>query len=124
MKFKRLTPLLWTENLQETLTFYTEILGFVCSEYNQEWQWAALHQNDVELMIAKPNEHTAYEKIGFTGSFYFEVDDVDFLWEQLKNQVEIVYELETFDWGMKEFAIKDTNGYILQFGQNISDDEG
>ena len=124
MRFKRLTPLLWTENLQETLTFYTEILGFVCGEYNEEWQWATLHQNEVELMIAKPNEHTAYEKIGFTGSFYFEVDDVDLLWEQLRNQVEIVYELETFDWGMKEFAIKDTNGYILQFGQNISDDEG
>lgn len=124
MKFKRLTPLLWTENLQETLTFYTEILGFVCGEYNEEWQWAALHQNNVELMISKPNEHSPFEKIGFTGSFYFEVDDVDFLWEKLKNQVEIVYELETFDWGMKEFAIKDTNGYILQFGQNISDDEG
>ena len=79
MKIKRLTPILWTENLQETLTFYTEILGFVCSEYDEEWQWAALHQNELELMIAKPNEHTPYEKIGFTGSFYFEVDDVDFL---------------------------------------------
>ncbi len=67
-------------------------------------------------MFAKPNAHTNYDKISFTGSFYFEVDDVETIWNQLKNKVEIAYNLETFEWGMKEFAIKDNNGYILQFG--------
>lgn len=112
--------MLWTENLKESIAFYSNILGFTCKEYNEDWQWAALYINEIELMLAAPNAHTNYDKIGFTGSFYFEVDDVETLWNQLKNEVEIVYDLETFSWGMKEFAIKDNNGYMLQFGQNIN----
>ena len=119
MKYKRLTPMLWTEDLQASIAFYTQILGFTCAEFNEEWQWAALHLDAIELMLAQPNQHTPYDKIGFTGSFYIEVDDVETLWLRLKNKTTIVYELETFDWGMKEFAIKDNNGYMLQFGQNM-----
>lgn len=120
MRYKRLTAMLWTENLKESIAFYSNISGFTCGEYNEDWQWAALYINEIELMLAAPNAHTNYDKIGFTGSFYFEVDDVETLWNQLKNKVEIVYDLETFAWGMKEFAIKDNNGYMLQFGQNIN----
>ena len=59
------------------------------------------------------------DKIGFTGSFYFEIENAEEFWNILKNSVEIVYPLETFEWGMREFAIKDNNGYILQFGSKI-----
>lgn len=119
MAFKRLTPMLWTEKLNESITFYTEILGFTCGERNNDWQWASLYKDDVDLMLAHPNEHTNYKEIAFSGSFYFEVDDVETLWQQLKSAAEVVYELETFPWEMKEFAIRDNNGYILQFGERI-----
>lgn len=122
MKFRRLTPMLWTENLKESITFYTEILGFTCGEFNENWQWAALRRNEVELMLVKPNEHTAFDTIGFTGSLYFEIDDVNHFWNLVRGKTEVVYEPETFDWGMKEFAIKDNNGYILQFGQSIKNE--
>lgn len=119
MKVKRIAPMLWTEKLQETILFYTEVLGFSCREYNEDWRWASLYWDETELMLAFPNEHMPYDKIGFTGSLYFEVDDVATLWQQLKDKTEVVYDLETFDWNMKEFAIKDNNGYMLQFGERI-----
>ena len=72
-------------------------------------------------MLAKPNAHTPFDKAHFTGSFYFTVDDVETLWQDLKNKAKVVYELETFEWGMREFAIYDNNGYMLQFGQDIED---
>ena len=120
MKLTGLRPILWTENLRETIDFYTQILSFTCGESNEEWGWASLYKDNLEIMIAKPNEHTTYEKIGFTGSFYFNIDDVDGLWEQLKDKARICYEIDDFDWEMREFAIYDSNGYILQFGQEIS----
>ena len=73
----------------------------------------------MEIMIAKPNAHTPFDGAVFTGSFYFQVDNVDFLWNELKDKVKVAYEIETFDWGMKEFAIYDNNGYMLQFGQDV-----
>ncbi|NHQ72651.1 bleomycin resistance family protein, partial [Elizabethkingia miricola] len=29
------------------------------------------------------------------------------------------YNIEDFPWQMREFAIYDNNGYILQFGQDV-----
>ncbi|MEP6789357.1 MAG: VOC family protein, partial [Acidobacteriota bacterium] len=76
--------------------------------------------DDVAIMFAKPNEHTPYDKIGFTGSFYFNTDDVDALWEKLKDKAGVCYGIEDFYYGMREFAVCDSNGYLLQFGQEIA----
>lgn len=119
-KFNYLRPILWTSQLTETIAFYVENLGFTCGECNEDWGWATLHRNDVEIMLAKPNAHTPFEKPVFTGSFYINVQDVDALWNQLKDTCKLCYDIETFEWGMREFAIYDNNGYLLQFGQEVS----
>ena len=56
------------------------------------------------------------EMPAFTGSFYFDIDDVTALWADLKDRVKIAYPMEEFQYGMREFAIYDNNGYMLQFG--------
>ncbi|ASW73139.1 glyoxalase [Chryseobacterium piperi] len=117
IKYNSLRPVLWTENLDDTIGFYIHTLGFSLLERNEEWQWASIQKDGVYIMLSKPNEHEKFNGIAFTGSFYFNVDHVDELWEELKGKTEICYEIETFDWEMREFAIYDNNGYILQFGQ-------
>lgn len=117
MKFNSLHPILWTDQFEATIDFYTNILNFVLAKRNNDWVWASLFKDKIEIMVAKPNEHNHFTKANFTGSFYFNVDDVDQLWEQLKSKTTICYEIETFEWQMREFAIYDNNGYILQFGQ-------
>lgn len=120
MRPTQLIPMLWTEQLDASIAFYTQTLHFTCGEKNDTWQWAALHNGEVELMLAKPNAHMPFTAPQFTGSFYFRVTDVAPLWERLKDKVSIVYPLDTFDWGMREFAIYDNNGYILQFGEALN----
>ena len=116
-----LTPVLWTGQFDETISFYKEVLGFSVQERNDDWQWALLEKDKIGMMISKPNAHENFLKIGFTGSFYFKTDDVNQLWENLKDKAKICYEIETFGWGMREFAIHDNNGYILQFGQPVDE---
>lgn len=118
-KFNSLRPVLWTEQFDETIAFYTQILGFTLQERNDDWQWASLQKDEVEIMLTKPNQHEKFNGIGFTGSFYFNIENADELWEELKDKAKICYEIETFDWEMREFAIYDNNGYILQFGQDV-----
>ncbi len=117
--FKNMRTILWTEKLEETIHFYTQSLGFVCDEKNDNWGLASVHKERVAIMLSKPNEHMPFEKSVFTGSFYINVDDVDLLWQNLKYKTFIVYEIENFPWVMREFAIYDNNGYILQFGEPI-----
>ena len=108
---------MWTEDLDATIAFYSDVLGFTCREKNDDWGWASLFLDDVWIMLSRPNEHTPYEKVGFTGSFYFTTDDVEAMWQKLKDKARVCYDIETFPWGMREFAIYDNNGYLLQFGQ-------
>ncbi|MFT3935761.1 MAG: VOC family protein [Chitinophagaceae bacterium] len=118
MKLQFLRPMLYTALFDETIVFYTETLGFVLGNRNDDWGWARLYKDDVEIMLARPNEHFPFEKASFTGSFYFTTDDVETIWQQLKDKAKICYEIESFEWGMREFAVYDNNGYILQFGQS------
>ncbi|PIF46432.1 putative glyoxalase superfamily protein PhnB [Chryseobacterium sp. 52] len=117
-KFTALRPILWTENIEETIEFYTQILGFTLMGRNDDWEWASIQKDDVQIMLSQ-NEYEKLNGIGFTGSFYFNVDNVDELWEDLKTKVKVCYEIETFEWEMREFGVYDNNGYILQFGQPV-----
>lgn len=116
MKITELRPVLWTEDLQGTIDFYTGTLGFTCGETNEEWGWVTLSIDDIAVMLAGPNAHVPYDKVGFTGSFYFTTDDVEAMWAKVKDKARVCYDIETFPWGMREFAIYDNNGYTLQFG--------
>ncbi len=121
VKYSSLRPILWTKKFEETIRFYIDVLGFKLREMNEEWQWAALTKDGVEIMVSAPSMKMSFPAIGFTGSFYFNVDQVDVLWDAFRDEVDVCYEIENFPWGMREFAIYDINGYILQFGQNIEE---
>lgn len=113
------TPVLYVTNVEETVRFYCDLLGFECT--NRMGGWASLSRDEAEVMISLPNEHVPFDKPTFTGSLYFNTDDVDALWAKLKDKATVVYPIENFPYGMREFAIRDNNGYCLQFGQEISD---
>lgn len=119
MHLQSIRPVLYTSNMEETIAFYTGQLGFTLGEKNDDWGWASLNKDEVSIMLARPNEHTPFTKAQFTGSLYFNTDDVEALWSNLKDKVSVCYPIETFDWQMREFAIYDNNGYVLQFGQNM-----
>ena len=75
--------------------------------------------DNADLMISKPNDHIPFDKSTFTGSFYFNTDNVDEIWNTVKDKIKICYPIESFEYGMREFAVYDNNDYLLQFGQDI-----
>lgn len=123
MQLSQLHPTLWVKEVKAAIDWYVQVLGFTEANYVEDWQWGAVQKDQVLIMLAQPNSHTSFEGPHFTGSFYFNTDDVEAWWEKLKNSPHVYYELESFEYGMREFAIKDLNGYILQFGQRIDKGE-
>jgi len=117
MQLESMTPMLRTWDLEGAISFYVDMLGFECEDFSEEFGWASLRFGEVMLMLARPNAHDASTEAFFTGSLYFRVGDVDALWERLRDAASVCYPLETFDYGMREFAIYDRDGYLLQFGQ-------
>ena len=119
MKLREVRPMLRTKDLKGTVEFYTTRLGFECEARSEDWGWASMKRDDVRVMIAQPNDHEPFDRPIFTGSLYLYSDDVEGAWEELKDVTEVCYPMEDFEYGMREFAIYDNNGYLLQFGQEL-----
>lgn len=118
MKICSVVPTIWTNKVQETVEFYREKLGFQCAASMEEW--SCLEHDGIEFMVAAPTEHEPFTRPQFTGTFYFKVTGVDEMWMKVKDHTEVVYRIEDFDYGMREFCILDNNGYRLQFGEEIA----
>ena len=52
MQRQKLSPILWTKNLQETISFYETILGF--KSRSNFPNFASLYKDDVEIMVIVP----------------------------------------------------------------------
>jgi hypothetical protein len=54
-----------------------------------------------------------------TGQLVFDVDELDALHERLRDRVEVLWGPEDYDYGRREFSIRDPNGYRLVFSQRV-----
>ena len=113
-----LVPMLRVPEVPAAVAWYRDVLGFD-SEQDGSAGWASLHRDGVELMLATFNAHEGDTDSAFTGSLYLRCNHVDAWWLRVKDTARICYPLEDFSYGMREFAIYDGNGYLLQFGQPI-----
>ena len=53
----------------------------------------------------------------FSGTLYVMTNDLDSLAQEFKGKVEFVWGPEVMDYGMKEFAVQDPNGYFIAFSE-------
>ncbi len=121
MEIQALTPMLRTWDIAASIEFYTAILGFALETQSEDW--VSLRHGEIRIMLSGPNYHEGDTKPAFTGSLYFRIDDADALWASVKDRAKVCYPIETFSYGMREFAIYDNNGYLLQFGAAVPSGE-
>ena len=133
MELKKLAPNFAVQDIEKTVAFYRDVLGFKLemavpedkSGVEQEltekkkYIYAMMSRDGVEVMFQRTDsigEDVPPLKgvpIGASVSFYIEVEDINALYQEMKSKAEVVKELETVWYGMQEFYIKDCNGYIL-----------
>ena len=49
-------PILWVNNVQTTIDWYVQALGFTETSYADKWQWGEVTKDEVCIMVAKPNK--------------------------------------------------------------------
>lgn len=125
---KKLTPNLMVEDVQQTLAFYTEVLGFTVMTTVPEqppFGFAIVQRDQVTLMFqSRPSlsenvPALTGSPIGASQTFYIEVEGVLDLYEALHGKVEIVVDLHKTFYGTQEFYFRDCNGYILSFSEAL-----
>ena len=115
MKFLALTPMLQTSDMARTKQWYRDVLGFaVASEMDG---WCNMRRDGIAIMFMT-NAHLGTPHA--TATQYFEVDDVMALWNSIKDRCTAEWGPEKMPYGMLEFAVKDPDGYLLSFGQELA----
>lgn len=114
----KISVIIYSLKVEESVHFY-EKLGFELMDKIGDFDWVSMHFDSVRLMISKPNAHLSFERAQFTGSIYIEVSNANSLWDKVNSWATIEYPIEDFPYGMREFAIRDLNGYLIQFGESL-----
>jgi len=118
----KLEPLIYVSDLQKSIGFYINILGFRLDELypsKDNPSYAPIFIGDYKLMLclARETNKKFYMK-GLGGSglqLFIQVDKVDEIYQKVKSNVEIIDDIETKSWGDREFTIKDPDGYLITF---------
>ena len=128
-KLHYLSPILWTKDLEQTISFYETVLGF--KKRTQFPNFASMTRDDVEIMFVLPieepedckdpnNKEEFFPKPKLTGSIYITTEKVDEFWEFVKDKARIESSIRDREYLMRDFSILDNNGYELVFGEDIS----
>lgn len=127
VRFKQPNPNLMVENVNHTVDFYRDVLGFeVVLTVPDEgpFEWALLRRGDVEILFHARGSLGAElpvaerRQAGGALTYYVDVQDVGDLFERLKGAVPVLQGLHTTCYGTREFTIEDVNGFLLTFAEN------
>jgi catechol 2,3-dioxygenase-like lactoylglutathione lyase family enzyme len=112
--------MLSTRDLARTIEFYTGVLGFALAMRWPETEpaIAILTHGPVELAFTRAEDDAPPQ---LTGQLSFEVADARALFERLKDQVEILWGMEVYHYGRREFSFRDPNGYALVVSEPTDD---
>jgi catechol 2,3-dioxygenase-like lactoylglutathione lyase family enzyme len=114
---ERIVPMIHVSDVRATADWYTSI-GFTLVRYNEEdgeMNWALLLLGSSELMLqagGKPS--TAHRR---EVDLYVHTDNVARVHARLNGRVQVVEDLHDTFYGMREFIIRDCNGFWITFGQ-------
>ncbi len=135
-KFSSLTPNLAVDNIRDTVHFYTNTLGFTLKmaitaegqmhfslQEGSEYMWANMENGGADIMFQTAKSFQDEfpfidaNRVHASGTFYIQVEGIDALFAACSGKVNITSPLETKFYGMREFYIKDNDGYDLCFGE-------
>jgi uncharacterized glyoxalase superfamily protein PhnB/GNAT superfamily N-acetyltransferase len=112
---KRSEPIFAVRDVKETIAFYRDTLGF-----GNEWMWGdpvsfgGISYGDVSVMF-RQQPHIV-DHIAGHEHFYWS-DDIDASYAQhTERGAAVVSPIENKPWRVREYTVRDPNGYHLRFG--------
>ncbi len=138
MEWNQITPEFDVFNLEETLNFYVNLIGFSVVYDRPEDRFAFLQFEKVQIMVQEiDKENNKWETgelkypLGIGINFEIDVTNIDEIYGRLKeNNYKIFVEKEDHWYrkdnvlmGTTEFLVQDPNGYLLRFSQDLDERE-
>ena len=122
---ENISPNIFVKDINQTIEFY-KILGFELLMTVPEmgnFDWAMMKNGNVNFMFqtfASIGDRLPDISRNDGGSLllYIQLKNIRTFYENIKNKVTIISDLEKAFYGATEFSVKDNNGYILTFAED------
>jgi catechol 2,3-dioxygenase-like lactoylglutathione lyase family enzyme len=110
---QKLSPMLAVADMEETLAFYHDILGFTAMMKSPEY--AIVERDGQTIHFMKAASEEVMQCVRGHTEIYIEVSGIDSLWEHVRTfkQRYRIRDLFDRDYGMTEFHIHDPNGCLV-----------
>jgi uncharacterized glyoxalase superfamily protein PhnB len=119
--FRGIMPVLRVTDMQQAIDWYTQTIGLELlwrSPNDGGGENCMLRRDSVTLMLST-GTHLGTTP-GFTGTLYFDTEDVRQLYKRIREKVDLVWPLEAMDYGTVEFGVRDRDGYVLAFAERTA----
>jgi catechol 2,3-dioxygenase-like lactoylglutathione lyase family enzyme len=125
----KLTPNLLVSNVERSVAFYVDILGFargMTVPDQSPFVFAAVTSGPVEIFlndrstVTKESPQMTGLAFGGGNTMFVEVTGVDALHDAISARVKVIMPLVTQWYGLREFAIADPDGYVITFAERVS----
>lgn len=121
--FIQVTPFIHVQDLEQTLTFFNDILGF--KTLFRMTNYAYVHRETVGFRLLEQRGPEGAPPGNRRFAYYIDVHDVDKLYAELKPKLDTlprgdVYGPVNQSYGQRELLVLAPDGNLLAFGQAIS----
>jgi uncharacterized glyoxalase superfamily protein PhnB len=119
-KFIRSVPHLPVRNLQETLNYYRDILGF-----HDEWTFdekdGGIQRDDMRMLFGENADHVnSVNNPSQRLPLVWFVENIESIYKEFQDRkIKIESPLTEHPYGMKEFAFIDINGYYIRVSEPL-----
>jgi len=117
---RQIAPQFFTTDMQATLAYYVDALGFECLGTWHDppvYAIAARDAHRIHFRCAEPPAPNPDKYADELLDAYLFVEDADALYaEYVARGVEVTRGLAPTPWGSREFVVKDCDGRLLAFG--------
>ena len=126
-RFLDLVPMLMCDDVQASIRFYTDVLGFeVRGRMDDVGRsgWASLQNGRTAVMLASPGYIPEGKKVDGRfpqSNYYFYVSDAEALRQSIVDKGWEATECVDRFYELKEFEVVDPDGHVLLFGEDITD---
>ena len=114
----RSTAILAVRDVRETVRYYREVLGF-----ESGWEWGegpnfgGVSWGEIQVFFnlqPRMSQHVEWHQ------HFFDVTDADAMLRLHRERGAVIADdIEDKPWGVREYTVRDLNGYLLRFGKGV-----
>lgn len=115
---------LLVKDIEKSKNFYETVLGQkIVMDFGRNVGFEgglAIWEKEYALNLIFEESKSDVKVGGNNAEIYFEFDDLDGLYEELKGKTKVIHSIREAPWGQRAFRVYDSDDHIIEFAESMA----